>query len=112
MAPNKPKLDAPISPCLGWCRQHNESIQRYRRLQEANPKDAVLLNNLAFTLMESGDLATAETEFRKALTIEPKNENAAVNLGLLLARQKRYLEALAILTPAVGPAAAHHNLAS
>ncbi len=69
-----------------------------------------LINNLAFTLMEAGNHATAESEFRRALAIDPHFENAAVNLGLLLARQRRYDESLAILAPAIGAAAAHHNV--
>ena len=44
------------------------------------------------------------------LSLDPQLENAAVNLGLPLARQRRYDEAFEILTPAIGVAAAHHNL--
>ena len=60
--------------------------------------------------MESGDQVSAEAEYRHALTIDPRYENAAVNLGLLLARQRRYEEALTLLAPAIGASAAHHNL--
>ncbi len=75
-----------------------------------DPKNVELINNYAFTLQESGDLSGAEAEFRKALSVDSSFENAAVNLGLLLARQQRDDEALEILSPAIGEAAAHHNL--
>lgn len=110
MAPGKPKLDAELAPALAGAGQYSESIQRYRRLVRGDAQNSALISNLAYTLMESGDLAAAETEFRHALAIDPQYQNAAVNLGLLLARQRRYDEALAVFVPAVGEAAAHHNV--
>ncbi len=110
MAPKKPKLNAQLAPALAVAGRYPESLQRYRALIGDNPKDAKLINNFAFTLQESGDLIAAEAEFRKALSIDPDFENAAVNLGLMLARQQRYDEAFPILRPAIGESAAHHNL--
>ncbi|WP_372717871.1 tetratricopeptide repeat protein [Novipirellula sp.] len=110
IAPKKPKLDAQLAPALAGAGQYPQSIERYRRLIKINPMDAELANNFAFTLMESGDLVAAESEFRRALTLDTQSENAAVNLGLLIARQRRYDDALSVLIPAIGEAAAHHNL--
>ena len=110
MAPKKPKLDAQLAPALAGAGQFPESIQRYRRLINKDPKNVALVSNLAYTQMESGDPVSAEAEFRRALTIDPHYENAAVNLGLMLARQRRYDEALAVLVPSIGESAAHHNL--
>lgn len=110
MAPKKPKLDAQLAPALAGAGQFPESIQRYRRLVKDDPKNVALVSNLAYTIMESGDLVSAEAEFRRALAMDPHYENAAVNLGLMLARQRRYEEGLALLVPAIGEAAAHHNL--
>jgi Flp pilus assembly protein TadD len=110
VAPKKPKLDKQLAPALAAAGRYSESLQRYRAQIQEDPKNAELLNNFAFTLQESGDLLGAETEFRKALSIDSSFENAAVNLGLLLARQRRYEEAFRVLEPAIGEAAAHHNL--
>jgi len=110
MSPNVAKLDAQLAPALAGAGQFPESIQRYRRLIKADPKNAALVSNLACTIMESGDQVAAEAEFRHALTIDSNYENAVVNLGILLARQRRYEEALALLSPAIGEAAAHHNV--
>lgn len=110
MNPKMPKLDTQLAPAFAGAGQYMESLQRYRRLIDAQPKNASVIHNFAFTLMESGDSTAAEKEFRRALEIDPHLENASVNLGLLLARQRRYSEALRVLEPAVGAAAAHHNL--
>lgn len=110
MAPKKSKLDAKLAPAFAGAGRYTESLERYRRVIESDPKNASLINNFAFTLMESGDESTAEAEFKHALEIDPHLENASVNLGLLLARQRREEEAIAVLTPAIGIAAAHHNL--
>lgn len=110
MAPKKPKLDVQLAPALAGAGRYPESIERYRHLVKEDAESADLANNFAFTLMESGDLVTAEKEFLRALTLDPTSENASVNLGLLLARQQRNDEALAVLIPAIGEAAAHHNL--
>ena len=110
MAPKKPKLDAQLAPALAGAGQFPESIQRYRRLIKDDPTNTALVSNLAYTIMESGDPTAAEAKFRHALTIDPNYESAAVNLGLLLARQRRYQESLALLAQAIGESAAHHNL--
>jgi len=110
MAPKKPKLDAELAPALAGAGQFQEAIQRYRRLVEQNPKDAALRNNFAWTLMESGDLVAAEAEYRQAMTLDPALQNAPLNLGILLAKQSRYAESLAVLTATIGEASAHHNI--
>ena len=110
MAPKKPKLNTQLAPALAAAARYPESLQRYRALMRDDPKNVKLINNFAFTLQESGDMIGAEAEFRKALAIDPSFENAAVNLGLILARQRRYDEALQVLSPTIGEAAARHNL--
>jgi Flp pilus assembly protein TadD len=110
MAPKKPKLDAVLAPALAGAGEYQESLLRYRRMVEADPENAELTNNFAWTLMTSGDTISAETEFRRALVMDPKYEHAAVNLGLMLARQNRDDEAFAVLSESIGDIAAHHNL--
>ena len=87
-----------------------ESIQRYHRLLKRDPKNADLVNNYAYTLLESGDAKNAEIAFRRAVELKPGFENAATNLGMMLGRQQRYAEALEILLPVIGESAAHHNI--
>ncbi|MBM3964937.1 MAG: tetratricopeptide repeat protein [Planctomycetes bacterium] len=110
MAPKKPKLDAQLAPAFAGAGQFPESIQRYRHLLKEDSRNVALISNLAYTMMESKDVMSAETEFRHALAIDPNYENARVNLGLMLARQGRKEEALSLLIPAIGESAAHYNL--
>lgn len=45
-------------------------------------------------LLDKGDNSGAEDVFRKVIKLDPKNADAYTNLGVALARQKRYLEAI------------------
>ena len=63
MVPIKPKLDAQLTPASAGAGRYSESLQRYRRLVKDDPKNASLVNNFAFTLMESGDAVAAEMDF-------------------------------------------------
>ena len=110
MAPRKQPLDMQLAPLLAGVGEYPESIQRYQRLLKSDPKNADLINNYAYTIMESGDVKAAEIEFRRAIKINPSLENAATNLGMMLGRQQRYGEALEILIPVIGESAAHHNI--
>ena len=110
LAPRKPKLDSQLAAALASAGSYTESLQRYERLLHRDPKNVTVINNYAYTLMESGNIQKAESEFRRAIAINPKFENATINLGMLLARQKRFNEAFAVLAPGIGESAAYHNL--
>ena len=64
---------------------------------------------------ESGDLATAESLYRRVMKVDPDDASAAFNLGNLLRGQQRLVEAEAAYRSAVKAdakfAAAWHNLA-
>lgn len=111
LAPKKPKLDAELAPALASAGRYPEAIVRYRRLLAARPEDVELRNNLAWTLLESGDLVAAEAELRAAILRDAAYQPAMVNLGIVLAKQNRYEDSFAVLLPAIGAGPAHHNLA-
>ena len=110
LSPDQPKLDAELAPALAATRQYAESLERYRRLLKATSKDEELRNNYAWTLMESGDLSAAEAEYRDVLRKSPDHQRSQINLGIVLAKQQRYPEALAHLKPTLGELAAWHNI--
>ena len=110
LAPKKPKLDLQLAPAFANAGKYAQSLQRYERILKRNPKNAAIINNYAYTLMEAGNLKKAESEFQRAIAIQPDFANASTNLGLLLAQQKRYDAALKVLVPVVGESAAYHNL--
>ncbi len=48
------------------------------------PNDADLLNNLGYSLKQSGNLEAAAQHFIQALTLNPRHADAQHNLGLIL----------------------------
>jgi tetratricopeptide (TPR) repeat protein len=74
-------------------------------------RDADLWNDLSHFQFTGGDFEGAETAARTALRINGEHKLAWVNLAVSLAEQKRYDDAHAAFSRAVGPAAAHSNLA-
>lgn len=72
--------------------------------------DADLLSDYGYFLYTTGRWADAEQRLRAALTVRPDHRQAQVNLGLVLGVQGQFVEAEALFTTAVGPAAAQHNI--
>ncbi len=72
--------------------------------------------NLAYGYLKRGDLPNAERELRAAIQTKPTYSPAYVNLGMLLRREGRSDEALAVLETAVRVGAenpkAHNDLAA
>ena len=71
------------------------------------PKDARLLNMLGVTALTEDDTPKAETIFRQALALAPNDQPIRANLGYVLLRQNRALEAVDLLK-----GAAKHRKAS
>lgn len=70
----------------------------YFRALEIVPKSSEVLNNLGYSYYLSGDLRGASLQFRKAIDADRKNAKAWSNLGLVLARERRYQDALDAFT--------------
>jgi tetratricopeptide (TPR) repeat protein len=78
--------------------------------QAANELETVLRLNskhpgahygLGLVHLQKGDLATAETEFRRALTFQPNSVAAGESLGETLVREHKWSEAVAVLNNVV-----------
>jgi hypothetical protein len=82
----------------------------YKKAVEARPKDADLLNDLAYHYYQCGDWVLAEASLRKALAVNPKHERAWINLGMALAQQGKVEEAFKAFTKVISPAEAKSNL--
>ena len=67
-------------------------------------------NNRCYSLYLQGRLDQAETCFRKALARQPDNQKARNNLGLVLCRQGREAEALAMWREALSDTAARQRM--
>lgn len=64
----------------------------------ARGDDALLRNRLGNVLREKGDLAGAETAYRRAVSVDPTLPAPYINLAELLWRRRRTQEALDMLT--------------
>ena len=75
-----------------------EAIRDLRSLVGFHPgRSAADWFNLAYLLEEQGEVAAAESAFRKALALDAKLDRARYGLGLVLIRQHRFDEAAAAL---------------
>jgi Tfp pilus assembly protein PilF len=89
---------------------HARALAEYQKGLTAKPNDADLLIDLGYSHYNYGEWAEAEEFARKALKAQPKNQRAWNNLGMALAQQSRYEDALEAFTKAVKPADAYCNL--
>jgi tetratricopeptide (TPR) repeat protein len=62
----------------------------------AAPDDAILQEQLAILDEQAGDLADATTNAERALVLQPASSANASKLGVILAKQHRYQEAVAL----------------
>jgi len=74
--------------------------QHLSQLKPVIQQDRAALDALGNVSAERGDAETAETAFRRALTIDAQDLTARSNLGVLLAKQGNTEEAVAILRSA------------
>jgi Flp pilus assembly protein TadD len=78
----------------------SEAQAAYRKAISINPRNAAFHNNLAASLLRSGNQAAGINEFQKALGIDPANNTANLNLGSLYLVTKQYESALRCLRAA------------
>jgi len=82
----------------------------YEAALKREPDHPAVRNNLCFSYYQSGAWEKAESCFREALRQNPDNTLARNNLGLLLVRQGRQAEALALWEERGGEALARERL--
>ncbi|NNF49814.1 MAG: tetratricopeptide repeat protein [Woeseiaceae bacterium] len=73
----------------------------FERAAELDPQDPEIANNRAALARQNGDVALAESEFRRALAINPTFRQASTGLGRLLIDTERWQEALELYEPLV-----------
>ena len=75
-------------------RKPKEAAGLYAKALALHPNSAMILNNIGFSLLSSGNHTEAAAEFRKALDLEPNNLTVQTNLRLALAASGDYEAAL------------------
>jgi len=72
----------------------DKAIEYYSKAVTAEPKNEQYVENLAVTLMESGNLKKEEKYIRQLLKINPNHFNAWNELGVLAYKKAKYNEAV------------------
>jgi tetratricopeptide (TPR) repeat protein len=96
-------------------RQAREALSAFDAALELDPDQPLALNYAGLLNADAGNLATAETLFRRLILVAPQLAKAHENLGLVVAKQGRPGEALAHYDEALkldpSSASAHRNAA-
>jgi tetratricopeptide (TPR) repeat protein len=91
--------------------EYNQAENVYQLALKQHPKNPMLLNNLAFVHMMQRDYVKAEAEFNQVLAIDPNSKGTHVNLGVALAKQNKYADALDHFRVGCPEYQANYNLA-
>ncbi|QOL26507.1 PEP-CTERM system TPR-repeat protein PrsT [Thalassotalea sp. LPB0316] len=75
----------------------NDAISSYQRLVQANPKDIVSLNNLAWLLADANQLDQALTYAEQAANLAPNNPQVLDTLGMIYLNKNSLKESIEVL---------------
>jgi Flp pilus assembly protein TadD len=87
-----------------------ESDTHYKAALKLSPDDPKVWNNAGYSQYIQGRWEESERTLKTAVRLAPGDAKVATNLGLALTAGGKVDEAFAVLTKAVGPAAAHANI--
>ncbi|MGL4421077.1 MAG: tetratricopeptide repeat protein [Gemmataceae bacterium] len=93
------------------CDEQAKAMNEFTELLKSNPKDSNLLNDVGYSYYNRGQWAIAEDHLRRSVTADKKNKRAWTNLGLALAQQEKYAEAVNAFEKAISPADTQANIA-
>jgi Tfp pilus assembly protein PilF len=91
----------------GFGERAKDSFERAVKLEE----DAETLNNLGFSLYQSGNYRAAVDRLKRAAKLAPNDERILNNLGLAYCRLGKVDEAYKVFTRAAGPVTGNLNTA-
>ncbi|WP_422449978.1 tetratricopeptide repeat protein [Endozoicomonas sp. ALB091] len=89
---------------------YRSAIAYYRRALVMAPGQAMLLNNLGYSYLLTGQLDQAEAYFRQALSLRSDYPLARHNLALVLTRRNQPNQAVRVLEPVMGEAQARNDV--
>ena len=91
--------------------EHAEASTEFQRAIEQYPTEAHLYNNLGFSLYLEGRYYGSVEALQRAIELKPEFRRAHMNHGVVLAKMKRYDDALGEFRLASDEVDAHYNLA-
>jgi len=86
------------------------ALAYYTKALRILPDSPVVLNNYGVSLLKAEKYQLAEQALRKGLGIAPENERLSNNLGMALAWQRQYPEALTVISANLPKASAYNNV--
>jgi tetratricopeptide (TPR) repeat protein len=75
-------------------KQYREASETYRRLSDANPRNAVYLNKLGIALHQQTALNQALKYYQRAVKVDPRYADAENNIGTIWYQRKKYGRAI------------------
>jgi TolB-like protein/Tfp pilus assembly protein PilF len=93
--PNYPTAHQWYSRFLRGVGRTDEAFQEIKKAEALDPLSLVIINNVAENFIDRGDLNAATKECQRMMDIDPNFWAAHQTLGIVLARQGRYADALA-----------------
>jgi len=110
LSPDAVAIRTPLGAVYDQLGEHALAQGQFTLALAAKPHGISELNNLAVSLMMSGDHQGAEVYLRKALRVDDDDEATLNNLGLSLGFQGRTVEAIEVFTRAGDRQSAFNNL--
>lgn len=94
LAPGDASFELLLAKSLSLCQQYSESVARYQKYLESNPKAEAALYDLGTALARARRPAEAIEVFRKLLELNPKSADGTLGLAQALAATGSFQEAL------------------
>jgi len=73
---------------------YHKSIKKHKELISRDPIDSDAYHNLALAYEKQGQIFEAETQYKKAISINRSFYSSCLNLAIVLTKQAKYTEAL------------------
>jgi Flp pilus assembly protein TadD len=111
LSPDSAEAHDSLAIALQKLERFDEALIHSQRAHEFAPLDADVANNLGYSHLLVDDPVLAEATFRKAIALNPGDPAYRNNLGISLARQYQYEEALKAFRSAGTEQEAENNIA-
>ncbi len=85
-------------------------LQIYQQALQADPQDAVLLNDVGLCYARAGQSQNALEALQQAVQLKPDSTLYRNNMAAVLIETNRSADAVALLTPTYGTAVAYYNV--
>jgi tetratricopeptide (TPR) repeat protein len=92
--PTEPRAPYGLAWVLERQKKYEEAEKQYRAAALLLPQDAAVVDSVGFCLLRQGRITDAQTQFRKAIDIDPKFPSSYANLGATYDAQANYTEAV------------------